>query len=207
VTLKRGNAPKAMPRRPSSAASRGTEVALLAGELNEALEQQAATSKVLQVISGSPGDLQPVFATMLAEAVRICNADFGNIYRWDNDALYLAATHKTPRAFAEFRQRSPMIRSTVSPTGRMMATKTPAHVADLAAEPIYTEHRDPGAVAAVELGGVRTFLSVPMLKDNELIGAFILCRQKEIRRFTDKQIAWSQTSPPRLSSLSKMRGS
>jgi signal transduction histidine kinase len=71
----------------------------------------------------------------------------------------------------------------------MVAIKTPVHVADLAAEPIYAEHRDPGAVAAVELGGVRTFLSVPMLKDNELIGAFILCRQKEVRRFTHKQIA------------------
>ncbi len=188
TVTKRGNAPKSELRRPSSTADRETEVARLTRELNEALEQQAGTSKILQVISGSPGDLQPVFATMLAEAVRICDANFGNIYRWDKDALYLAAAHNTPRAFAEFRRRSP-IRSTLTPTGRMVATKTPVHVADLAAEPIYTEHRDPGAVAAVELGGVRTFLSVPMLKDNELFGAFILCRQKEIRRFTDKQIA------------------
>ena len=162
--------------------------ATLIRELNEALEQQAGTSKVLQVISSIPGDLEPVFATMLAEAVRICNANFGNIYRWDNDELRLAAAHNTPLAFAEFRRRSP-IRSKVTPTGRMVATKTPVHVADLAAEAIYTEHRDPGAVAAVELGGVRTFLSVPMLKDNELVGAFILCRQKQIRPFTDRQIA------------------
>jgi signal transduction histidine kinase len=152
------------------------------------LEQQAATSEVLKIISRSPGDLQPVFATMLAEAVRICEANFGNIYRWDKDALHLAAAHNTPLSFAEFRRHSP-IRSTVTPTGRMVATRTPVHVVDLAAEPIYTEHRDPGAVAAVELGGVRTFLSVPMLKDDDLVGAFILCRQEKSRPFTDRQIA------------------
>ena len=171
-----------------SDSSQETELARLTRELNEALEQQAATSKILKVIGGSLDDLGPVFATMLAEAVRICDADFGNIYRWDHHALHLAAAHNTPRAFAEFRRRSP-IRSTETPTGRMVATKTTVHVADLTAEPIYTEHRDLGAVAAVELGGVRTFLSVPMIKDEELIGAFILCRQKESRPFTERQIA------------------
>jgi signal transduction histidine kinase len=102
--------------------------------------------------------------------------------------LHLAAAHNTPPAFAEFRRHSP-IRSTATPTGRMVATRAPVHVADLAADPIYTEYRDPGAVAAVELGGVRTFLSVPMLNDDDLVGAFILCRQKVLRPFNDKQIA------------------
>lgn len=157
-------------------------------ERDQALEQQAATSKVLQVISSSLGNLEPVFATMLAEAVRICDANFGNIYRWEGHALHLAAAHNTPSAFAEIRRRLP-IRSALSPTGHMVATKKTVHVADLTAEPIYTEQREPGAVAAVELGGVRTLLSVPILKDNELIGAFTLCRQKEVRRFTDRQIA------------------
>jgi GAF domain-containing protein len=124
---------------------------------------------------------------MLAEAVRICDANFGNIYRWEGHALHLAAAHNTPSAFAEIRRRLP-IRSALSPTGHMVATKKTVHVADLTAEPIYTEQREPGAVAAVELGGVRTFMSVPILKGDELIGAFTLCRQ-EIRRFTDKQIA------------------
>jgi signal transduction histidine kinase len=156
-------------------------------ERDEALEQQAGTSKVLQVISSSSEDLEPVFATMLAEAVRICDANFGNIYRWDGHALHLTAAHNTPRAFVEIRRRLP-IRSALSPTGHMVATKKTVHVADLAVEPIYTEHREPGAVAAVELGGVRTFMSVPLLKGNELIGAFTLCR-REIRRFTDRQIA------------------
>jgi GAF domain-containing protein len=162
-------------------------------ERDEALEQQAATSKVLQAVSSSSGDLEPVFATMLAEAVRICDANFGNIYRWDGHALHLTATHNTPTAFADLRRRLPIrgtsIRGTLTPTGHMVATKKTIHVADLAAEPIYTQHQEPGAVAAVELGGVRTLLSVPILKDNELIGAFTLCRQKEVRRFTERQIA------------------
>jgi hypothetical protein len=135
-------------------------------ERNEALEQQAATSKVLQVISSSSGDLEPVFATMLAEAVRICGANFGNIYRWDGDALHLTATHDTPAAFADLRRRLP-IRSASTPAGHMVATKKTVHVADLAAEPIYTRHREPGVVAAVELAGVRTLLIVPILKDDE----------------------------------------
>jgi len=161
-------------------------------ERNEALEQQAATSKVLQVISSSSGDLEPVFATMLAEAVRICGANFGNIYRWDGDALHLTATHDTPAAFADLRRRLP-IRSASTPAGHMVATKKTVHVADLAAEPIYTRHREPGVVAAVELAGVRTLLIVPILKDDELIGAFTLFRQKEVRRFNDRQIALVET--------------
>ena len=158
----------------------------LFNETKEALEQQTATSEVLQVISSSPGDLQPVFDTMLENAVRICDATFGNIYRWDGELLHLLAAHKTPPALAAARKHS-----SLRPTGtigRMVATKTASHVADLAAHETYTEERDPGAVSAVELGGVRTVLAVPMLKENELIGSFTLYRQ-EVRPFTDKQIA------------------
>ena len=100
-------------------------------ELTELLEQQTATSEVLQVISSSPGDLQPVFATMLENAVRICDAKFGNIYRWDGDAFHLMATHNTPPAFAESRRRSPQRPNPKILVGRMMATKTVVHVADL----------------------------------------------------------------------------
>ena len=164
------------------------ENARLFNETKEALEQQTATSEVLQVISSSPGDLQPVFDAMLENAVRICDAKFGNIYRWDGDALQLVATHNTPPAFAEARRRSHPRLGLKTPIGRMVATKTVSHVADLAADQGYIEQSVPGIVAAVELGGVRTFLAVPMLKDNELIGAFILYRQ-EVRPFTDKQIA------------------
>jgi GAF domain-containing protein len=156
-------------------------------ELTESLEQQTATSEVLEVISSSPGDLQPVFAIMLENAVRICDAKFGNIYRWDGDAVHLVATHNTPPAFAEARGRSPLRPDLKTPFGRMIATKTVIHVADTMAERAYIEQR-PAFVEAVELGGIRTYLAVPMLKENELIGAFALARQ-EVRPFTDKQIA------------------
>ena len=164
------------------------ENARLLNELRESLQQQTATADVLKVVSSSPGDLQPVFQAMLENAVGICNAKFGNIYRWDGEALHLAATHNTSPAYAEARRRSPFRPRPNQPIGRMVATKGVIHVADLAADPGYTERRFPATVDAVELGGVRTVLAVPMLKENELIGAFTLSRQ-EVRPFTDKQIA------------------
>jgi GAF domain-containing protein len=157
-------------------------------DLTESLEQQTATSEVLQVISSSPGDLEPVFAIMLEKAARICDATFGNIFRWDGDTLHLVAAHNTPPAFAEFRRGSPLRSSPQNAIGRALATKTAVHLADLAAEQPYIQQRDPGYVAAVELGGARTFLAGPMLKANELIGLFTLYRE-EVRPFTDKQVA------------------
>ena len=166
-------------------------------DLTESLEQQTATSEVLQVISSSPGDLQLVFETMLAEAVRICDAKFGNIFRRESEGMHLVARHNTPPAFAEFRRRSPHTRLIPETfLGRMSATKAVVHVPDIAADQGYIKQRVPEIVAAVELGGirtllavlgVRTFLGVPMLKEGELIGAFALSRQ-EVRPFTDKQI-------------------
>jgi two-component system, NtrC family, sensor kinase len=186
LKTKRRDAPKTAS---SSAPIQDAEVARLTRELNEALERQAATSEVLEVISGSPGDLQPVFAAMLENAVRICDAKFGNIYRWDGEALHLVAAHNTPPAFVKARRSTPFFspgpKSVVS---RMVATKTVIHVADLAAEQAYIKDRIPPAVAAVELGGVRTILAVPMLNKSELIGSFTVYRQ-EVRPFTDKQIA------------------
>ena len=156
-------------------------------DLTELLEQQTATSEVLRVISSSPGDLQPVFASMLENAARICDAKFGNISRWDGSTLHFMAAHNTPPAFVEFRQRSPIRHDLTSVTARAIASKRVIQVADLAAEPAYIE-RNPERVAAVELGGVRTTLAIPMLKGDEVIGAFSLARQ-EVRPFTDKQIA------------------
>jgi GAF domain-containing protein len=162
------------------------QVAALTRQLKEARDQQAATSQVLQVISSSPGDLQPVFEAMLQNAVRICDAKFGNIYCWDGDSLRLVATHNTPQALAQSRRASPFRPGPDTPTGRMVATKSVTHVADLAEEPGYVA-RDPLFVKGVEVGGIRTLLSVPILKENELIGAFSIYRQ-EVRPFTDKQI-------------------
>ena len=163
------------------------ENARLLTELRESLEEQTATADVLRVISSSPGDLQPVFATMLEKAARICEANFGDIFRWEGEALQLVAALNTPPAFLELRKRTPLRPNPENPVGRMLATKVVVHVTDLAAEHRY-EKRDPNIVAAVELGGVRTFVAVPMLRESELVGAFILYRQ-EVRPFTDKQIA------------------
>ena len=161
-------------------------------DLTESLEQQTATSEVLRVISSSPGDLQPIFVTMLENAVRICDATFGEVYRWENDNLSIAATHNTPPAFAENRKRaSPYARPTLEAHpifGHVVKSRTHIHVTDLAAEPAYIERSIPGVVAAVEIGGVRTFLAMPMLREGELLGVMFLCRQR-VRPFTDKQIA------------------
>jgi class 3 adenylate cyclase/putative methionine-R-sulfoxide reductase with GAF domain len=158
-------------------------------DLTESLEQQTATSEVLQTISGSPGNVQPVFDTMLAEAVRICDATFGNIQSWDGETFQVVATRNTPLALVEARKRLPVRPiSADAPLGRLVASKRVVHIDDLAAEPSYIEHRHPAVVAAVEGGGVRTALLVPMLKENEVIGAFTLSRQ-EVHHFTEKQIA------------------
>jgi len=157
-------------------------------DLTEALEQQTGTSEVLKVISSFPGDPQPVFAAMLENAVRICGANFGNIYRWDGGAFNLLAAHNTPAAFVEYRRRSPSILPAPGTAyGHIVATKEAVHVADAMTLEGYVERSKPGLVAAVELGGARTFLFVPMLKEDELLGIFTIFRQ-EVRPFTDKQI-------------------
>src|SRR5277367_3559849 len=183
---KRRNAPRTAARSNSSPTAEETEVARLTRELREALEQQAATSEVLQAISGSAGDLQPTLAAMLRNAVRICDATFGVIYRWDGELLHALASHKMPPALAEARKRIP-VRPT-SDMARIVATKSVIHILDAAAHTSYTDDRDPAMVTAVELGGARTFLNVPMFKGNAFIGSFSLYRQ-EVRPFTDKQIA------------------
>jgi adenylate cyclase len=178
ATLKRRRTPpKALPGRRSATTTREADIARLTRERDEALEQQTATSEVLQVISSNAGDLQSVFAAMLEKAVRICDATFGNIYRWQDGTLHLVASHNTPPALTEARKRLPLV-----------PYQLPNHVIDAAATLEYIERSDPGVIAAVELGGVRTFLALPMLRDNELIGAFTVYHQK-VRPFTDKQVA------------------
>ena len=125
-------------------------------ELTEALEQQTATSEVLSVISSSTGDLQPVFQAMLANTVRICDANFGNIYRWDGEVLRLVAGHNTPPALLEARKHSPLRPAVNDPISRMITSKTVIHVRDAREEQAYIE-REPSITVGVELGGVRTF--------------------------------------------------
>ena len=184
---KRRNVSRTVRRPRSTGTGQDAKVTRLARELDEALEQQAAASEILQVISSSAGDLQPVFATILEKAVRLCSATFGNIYRWEDGALHLVATHNTPPALAEVRRRSPLRPDPQSFVARMVATKGAINIPDLAAEPFYIE-RNPTAVAAVELADMRSILLVPMLRNNDLIGA-ISVYQQTVRPFTDRQIA------------------
>jgi GAF domain-containing protein len=157
-------------------------------DLTEALELQTATSEVLQVISSFAGELDPVFHAMLEKAAGICDVTYGNIYRWDNGVFRLVATHNTPRAFVEARRRSPPRPNSKNLFGRIAATKTVLHIADFSAEQQeHFEAGNPDQLAAVELGGVKTILIVPLLRENELIGFFSLIRQ-QIKPFTDKQI-------------------
>jgi class 3 adenylate cyclase len=183
----RRDLPKAATHSNSSTTDKGTEVARLTRELDEAREQQAATAEVLRVISGFPGDLEPVLTSMLENAARICDANYGGIFNWDGEALHLVGSHNTPLALVEARKHSPLRPHPDDPLSRMLQTRAVTHIADVAAEKTYVEERDPGIVAAIELGGARTMLLVPMLKENELVGAFTLSRL-EVRPFTDKQI-------------------
>ena len=191
VTLKRGKASKPVRRRGPVIAIENArllnELQQRTDDLTESLEQQTATSEVLSVISSSPGELPPVFDTILANATRLCEATFGHLYRWDGDAFHLVAMLNTPPALADARKRSALRPSPNEPIGRMISSKSVVHVADAAAEPGYIERSDPALVTAVELGGIRTLLAVPLLKENELIGVLTIYRQ-EVRPFTDKQI-------------------
>src|SRR5262249_26800250 len=134
-----------------------SNVAQLTRERDEALEREKATAEVLGVISSSPSELHPVFRAMLENATRICEANFGNIYRWDGDSLRLVATHNTPPAYAELRRSSPFRPGSETATGRMIATKSITHVVDLGLERGYAE-RDPLFVEGDEVGGIRTLL-------------------------------------------------
>ena len=156
-------------------------------ELSEALEQQTATSEVLQVISSSPGELEPIFQAMLENAVQICEAGFGTLYTYDGNGFHAAAFHNAPPAFVEARKREPVIHPPPdTPLGRAASTKQVAQVADITATRPYMEGV-PFVVVAAELGGYRTVVSVPMLKEDELIGAINLTRQ-EVRPFSDREI-------------------
>jgi signal transduction histidine kinase len=158
-------------------------------DLQEALDQQTATSEVLSVISSSPGDLKPVFPAMLENATRICDAQFGVLQLYEGGGFRIGAIHNAPPAFAEaMARREPLMHPTPQhPFRRMVTAKAVVQIADLRESPAY-EVRDPGIVKLVERASARTFLAVPMLKENEVAGVIAIYRQ-EVRAFTDKQVA------------------
>src|SRR5262249_55179672 len=157
-------------------------------DLTESLEQQTATSEVLQVISSSPGDLQPVFEAMLENAIKLCQAKFGAMFLYDGEAFRTVAVHGVSPAYAEARRGALVIRHLHPdmPIARLARTNKPIHIADARLGQSYIEG-DPRAVEAVDLAGVRSLVMVPMLKESRLIGAIGVYRL-EVRPFTDKQI-------------------
>jgi signal transduction histidine kinase len=159
--------------------------------LAEALAQQTATAEVLRVISSSPGDLEPVFQAMLASATQTCEAKFGILYRVEGDSARIISTLGIPPALAEYLKRGPHRPplnklNPLTPMGRVSQSRQLVHVPDYRTDQSYL-NRDPLTVAAVELGGIRTLLVVPMIKNDALMGAIVIFRQ-EVRPFTDKQI-------------------
>jgi class 3 adenylate cyclase len=192
ATLKRRNAPKARRSRSSSPAAKETEVARLTRELQEALAQQTATSDVLRVISSSPSDLQPVFDSMLANAAKLCAAAYGTMWLREADGFRAAAIYgDLPAAFRELRWSGTVFRPRPTvPVARAAATRQPVLIDDFRLDQSYID-REALPVATVEIAGVRTLLSVPMLKDDQVIGAIAIFR-KEVRTFTNRQIALVQ---------------
>ena len=194
-TTKPNRANPAKVARSAFAPSQDSKVARLTRERDEALRQQAATSEVLRVISSSPGELQPVFQAMLANALRICEAKFGLTFRRVGDTFQVtsleAVSPDFAKAIAEREKREPLLRpGPLTPLGRVATTKKVVHVSDLAQERAYKE-RDPAAVRLVELARARSVIVVPMLLEGELVGAISIYRQ-EVRPFTDKEIALVQ---------------
>jgi GAF domain-containing protein len=164
------------------------ENARLLSELRESLQQQTATADVLKVISSSTGDLKPVFDAILENALGICDAKFGTAYLYDgNGVRSVADTDRAPATYKEARKRRPRLPPVPDgPVGRVLTTKQVVHIADLRSLQSYVE-RHPTLVDVIELGGFRTALGVPMLRENELIGVINIMRQ-EVRPFTEKQI-------------------
>jgi class 3 adenylate cyclase len=192
AAIKRHRTP-ASPRHADRQSSQSNDQ--LRRELDEAREQQAATTDVLRIVSASSGEVKPVFEAILTKAVRICEAKFGMLTLYEGDNVFrTVAMHNLPPAYAqraaERRDRFGVRAHPLTAIGRVAATKRFAQVFDYREELAYKE-RDPVAVDVVELGGARTLVSVPMLKEDTLIGAINIFRQ-EVRPFTDKQIALVQ---------------
>jgi GAF domain-containing protein len=166
------------------------ENARLITETREALEQQTATAEVLQVINSSPGDLAPVFDAMLERAMRLCEAAFGTLWTYDGDRFRSVAQRGVPRPYADYLVHNAPAASAGTGRARILRGERFVHVKDLRDEEPYPAG-DPHRRAVVDLGGARTGLIVPLVKDDAVIG-FVMIYRQQVRPFTDKQIALLQ---------------
>ena len=176
-TQKRRGGLKKPRLRSSSAANHKTQ-AQITRERDEALAREKATAEVLRVISTSPGDLAPVFQTILENAVRILEAKFGTLFLCEGDLVRPVAGVGLPPKLREFQaQRGAFVPPPGLPLARLVETKKVAHLLD-----------DPERLSpATKLGDARSQIAVPMLKEGKVVGAIYIYRQ-EVKPFTDKQI-------------------
>ncbi len=163
------------------------ENARLITEQREALEQQTATAEVLQVINASPGELAPVFDTMLEKAIRLCDAEIGALYSYDGARLHIVATRGVPAAFINYRAKNQPTGRPGSRDARVFESRCSLHILDVLTDVSYQEG-DTNERTAVELSGARTILLVPLLKEEAILGIIGIYRQ-EVRAFSDKEIA------------------
>ena len=177
---KRRGSAKAIPNSHSKTISQKTEIARLTRERDEALGREKATSEVLRVISSSLGELEPVFHTILENATRICQAEFGFLFQYDGRAFHTVAQRHAVPALAEFyRQRGPFQPSDGGALQRLLQTKKVVSAVDEAK----VSYPSP----SVRLGGARSHLAIPMLKSSNVVGAIVIYRT-QVRPFTEKQI-------------------
>jgi class 3 adenylate cyclase/putative methionine-R-sulfoxide reductase with GAF domain len=181
----RRNAQKVQARSKLPPATEEAELARLTRELTDERRQRVATSEVLRLLSGSHGDLNHLFHTILANATNLCQSNFGTLSLCEGDAFRIVAMHNVPSGLAELRRREPLVRA--GPLLRMAETKRSLHIADYT-EYVASHPADSDAAAFAKLTGVRTALEVPMLKDDDVVGAIVIYR-KEVRRFDNREIA------------------
>ena len=182
---KRSSASDQAPSSASPHASAHADLARLTRELTDERRQRMATSEVLRLLSGSHGDLNRLFDTILANATNLCQSNFGTLSLCEGDAFRIVAMHNVPSGLAELRRREPLVRA--GPLLRMAETKRLLHISDYT-EYVASHPADSDAAAFAKLTGVRTALEVPMLKDDDVVGAIVIYR-KEVRRFDDREIA------------------
>jgi transcriptional regulator with GAF, ATPase, and Fis domain len=168
-------------------AARSAELARCNSEYGEALEQQAATAEILQIINTSPGDLSPVFDAVLERAMRLCEAAFGSLYTYDGERFHSAAQRGVPAAYADFRAANPPASQPGGIIRRVLEANRPIQVLDVAATDAYRAGQ-PSVRALADLGGAQTNLLVPLRKEGAVLGVISIYRQ-EVRAFSDRQIA------------------
>jgi signal transduction histidine kinase len=177
---KRSKAPTTLPQDSPSAGNLQRKLDAQTRQLNEALERENATAEVLRIISTSPGELNPVFQAILANATSLCEAKFANLFLCEGDAFRVVAMHNAPAVYAEERLRQPLRQGLDSGLSRCARTKQTVQIPDLLADPA-------AAPMLAKFAAARTILAAPMLKESDVIGVIIIYRQ-EVRPFTDKQI-------------------